>query len=142
MKFFLDINAYEISTAQQKGFNRTTGVVYPKPKAKQTKKMLTKAIAPHAPEEPLKGVLQLTVKYLYPWRKSESKANKSKERILKDTSPDTDNLNKMLKDIMEEQGFFKNDARVAIEHIEKWWCDEPTGVIVELVGAEDVRLER
>ena len=41
------------------------------------------------------------------------------------TKPDTDNLQKLLKDCMTTVGFWKDDALVAFEIIEKFWADPP-----------------
>ncbi len=45
---------------------------------------------------------------------------------------DTDNLQKMLKDCMTEVGFWNDDAQVVVEHVEKLWSDEPTGIAIEI----------
>lgn len=41
------------------------------------------------------------------------------------TKPDTDNLQKLLKDCMTDTGFWKDDAQVASEIAEKFWADNP-----------------
>jgi Holliday junction resolvase RusA-like endonuclease len=43
----------------------------------------------------------------------------------KGTSPDTHNLNKLLYDIMEDLGYWTNDALVASEINEKFWAERP-----------------
>ena len=47
------------------------------------------------------------------------------------SKPDTDNLVKMLKDVMTELGFWKDDAQVASEVIEKYWAQIP-GIYVKV----------
>ena len=47
------------------------------------------------------------------------------------TKPDTDNLNKALKDCMTELGFWADDAQVVEEQIGKYWSDTP-GIFVEI----------
>lgn len=47
------------------------------------------------------------------------------------TKPDTDDLNKALKDIMEDLDFYVNDSRVASETIEKFWAEIP-GIWIRL----------
>ena len=49
------------------------------------------------------------------------------------TKPDTDNLQKMLKDCMTEIGFWKDDAQVVKETVEKRWSDEPCGISIEII---------
>ena len=41
------------------------------------------------------------------------------------TKPDTDNLQKLLKDCMTDVGFWKDDAQVASEICEKFWAEIP-----------------
>jgi Holliday junction resolvase RusA-like endonuclease len=48
------------------------------------------------------------------------------------TKPDTDNLEKLLKDCMTEVGFWNDDAQVVKEIAEKVWTDEPTGISIEI----------
>ncbi|MBE6902906.1 MAG: RusA family crossover junction endodeoxyribonuclease, partial [Ruminococcaceae bacterium] len=47
------------------------------------------------------------------------------------TKPDTDNLNKLLKDCMTKLGFWKDDALVASEIIEKFYGEIP-GVYIRI----------
>lgn len=82
------------------------------------------ALASFAPSEPMIGPLRLVVKWLFP-------RGRHKDGTYKDTKPDTDNLNKMLKDEMTHTGFWKDDAQVASEIIEKFWA-EVTGIYIEI----------
>jgi len=41
------------------------------------------------------------------------------------SKPDTDNLQKLLKDVMTVNGFWKDDAQVASEICEKFWTKIP-----------------
>ena len=47
------------------------------------------------------------------------------------TKPDTDNLQKLLKDCMTACGFWKDDALVAAEMAEKFWAEIP-GIYVRI----------
>jgi Holliday junction resolvase RusA-like endonuclease len=38
----------------------------------------------------------------------------------------------MLKDCMTDVGFWKDDAQVVKETVEKRWSDEPTGISIEM----------
>ncbi len=49
----------------------------------------------------------------------------------KTSKPDTDNLVKLLKDVMTELHFWKDDAQVASEITEKFWSDLP-GIYVKV----------
>lgn len=53
------------------------------------------------------------------------------------TKPDTDNLQKLLKDCMTDVGFWEDDAQVASEICEKFWAEVP-GIYI---CAEEIREE-
>ena len=53
------------------------------------------------------------------------------------TKPDTDNLQKLLKDCMTQVGFWKDDAQVVSEKVQKRWSDEPTGIYIEIKELEE-----
>ena len=54
------------------------------------------------------------------------------------TKPDTDNLNKALKDCMTQLGFWADDAQVCEEHIGKYWSENP-GIWVEITQLLEIR---
>lgn len=64
------------------------------------------------------------VKWLFPISGNHSNGE------YKISKPDTDNLQKMLKDIMTELKFWKDDALVASEIVEKFYADIPGLFIV------------
>ena len=45
--------------------------------------------------------------------------------------PDTDNLVKLLKDCMTKVGFWKDDAQVTRDIVEKFWADIP-GIYIRI----------
>lgn len=51
------------------------------------------------------------------------------------TKPDTDNLQKLLKDCMTRCGFWKDDAQVASELCEKFWAEIP-GIFIHIEELE------
>lgn len=54
------------------------------------------------------------------------------------TKPDTGNLNKLLFDVMEDLGYWDNDARVASEITEKFWAKTPGIYIsIEKLGCDE-----
>lgn len=81
------------------------------------------------PQLPLKRALRLTVKWCFPAGDSHSDGE---YRI---TKPDTDNLNKLLKDCMTRAGYWKDDALVASEIIEKFWAKVP-GIYIRVEALE------
>lgn len=86
---------------------------------------LTAHLAGRRPPEPLDGPLSLMVKWCFP---AKDKTNGS----WRTSRPDTDNLNKLLKDCMTALGFWHDDAQVAQEIIEKFWADLP-GIYIRIV---------
>ena len=96
---------------------------------KEARSQIRHALAPHTPAEPYTGPIRLMVKWLFP-------AGSHRDGSYKTTRPDTDNLNKMLKDEMTKLGFWKDDALVASEIIEKFWAD-PAGIYIEIERLEN-----
>ena len=89
-------------------------------------------LTPHRPAKPLDGPVRLVVKWIWYTK------DKRKWGTYKTTRPDTHNLQKLFVDVMEDCGYFKDDARVASETVEKFW-DETPGIWVfveEINGAE------
>ncbi|QBX22040.1 resolvase [Streptococcus phage Javan629] len=82
-------------------------------------------LSAHKPDQKISGPIRLTVKWLFPMTKQ------SVNGQYKTSKPDTDNLNKLLKDCMTELGFWNDDAQVASEIIEKFWADN-VGIYVKV----------
>ena len=85
-------------------------------------------LAKHRPKEPMPGGVRLIVKWCFP-------RGVHPDGSYKTTKPDTDNLQKMLKDVMTDVGFWKNDAQVASEIVEKFWA-ETTGIFIRVEELE------
>lgn len=100
--------------------------VYDTPEIKAAKAKLAAHLGPHVPNERLTGPLQLVNKWCWP---TEGTSHANGE--WKTTRPDTDNVVKMLKDVMAKAGFFANDSQVASEVTEKFWADVP-GIYVRV----------
>lgn len=94
-------------------------IVYDSPELKEARAKLTAHLARHSPENMYTTAVRLTVKWLFPIK------GKHRDGEYKYTKPDTDNLQKMLKDCMTKLGFWKDDAYVASEIIEKFWAEVP-----------------
>ncbi len=73
------------------------------------------ALARHRPPEPLEGPVSLTVIWQWPLKTEKD----SQKATLKITRPDTDNLQKLLKDVMTSLNFWSDDAQVAEEVVRK-----------------------
>lgn len=78
----------------------------------------------HVPEKAMDGAIRLHVIYCFKCK------NGTRSGQPKITKPDTDNLQKLLKDCMTDVGFWKDDAQVACEIAEKYWSDVP-GIYVK-----------
>lgn len=128
MKFFLNIEP-PTATAQMKKVSIINGrpVFYEPASVKEAKRLLLRSLISHVPEVPLSGPLALHAVWLYPAGKSH------KAGTWRLTRPDTDNIEKLLKDCMTKCGFWKDDAQVVKEIVEKRWSDEPTGIEIEIV---------
>ena len=127
------------ATAQQKG-ERIVGKYiqhYKKKNVKAAEAILRDALLPYIPAEPIENrAVFLDVEWLFPYPKSAKKHKPGWTRF-KITRPDGDNLNKMLKDIMTDMGFWKDDALISRESVRKRYSDEP-GIIIMIGDAEIV----
>lgn len=83
----------------------------------------------HAPDAPFEGPVCLRVMWLY---------NRADGRTgWKDTRPDTDNLQKLLKDCMTRMRFWIDDAQVAREVVGKLWVNTLPRVRISVTPLED-----
>lgn len=115
-------------TAQQRRWTTRGGkpVTYPDKRAKRTRAALTAMLAPYAPRTPMTGPVRMSVSLVYPYRRSEKKSViKEAKRIPKVTRPDTDNLVKLLQDVMTQCGYWMDDNQVYDLHPVKYWGPEP-----------------
>ena len=104
-------------------------VFYDPPEVNQARLKLCGHLAKHKPEERYECGVRLISKWCFP----RGKHRQGEYRI---TKPDTDNIQKLLKDCMTTVGFWKDDALVASEVIEKFWADPPGIYIIVLELAE------
>ena len=96
------------------------------PELKATRAKLHAYLAPYAPPTPCSGPVRLLVKWLFP---TDGRHNDGEWRT---TKPDTDNLEKALKDEMTRLHFWRDDALVCSEVVEKFWADTP-GIFIKVV---------
>lgn len=121
------------ATAQQKGEMIIRGRIhhYKKRNVAAAEAILRDALLPYIPKEPITDKpIQLWVIWEFPYPKS-AKKHKPGWGRWKITRPDTDNLNKMLKDVMTDMGFWKDDALICSEIVEKLYTDEP-GIMIHI----------
>ena len=131
MRFKLKMNP-PTATAQQKGERICGGYIrhYKKKNVAQAEAILRDALLPYVPAEPIEGKpISLWVCWMFPYPKSAKKHQPGSSRA-KITRPDGDNLNKMLKDVMTDMGFWKDDALIYAELVQKIYNDEP-GILID-----------
>lgn len=98
---------------------------YDPPELKEARAKLTAHLAKHKPDKPYTKGVYLEVKWCFPLK------FKHKDGEYRTTKPDTDNLQKLLKDCMTEVGFWRDDALVASELCEKFWAQVP-GIFIKI----------
>lgn len=121
------------ATAQQKGERVVGGYIhhYKKKNVAQAEAILRDALLPYVPAESIEDKpIFFGAEWMFPYPKSAKKHMLGWNRQ-KITRPDTDNLNKLLKDVMTDMGFWKDDALICTEFIRKEYSDEP-GIIISV----------
>lgn len=125
--FFVHMDDIPRTTAQQKDITTRGGFprLVDSKNLKTAKTIWHYALANHVPKEMLKKPLRVKILYCF----KASKTNKAD--TFKTTSPDTDNLQKLPKDIMQALEYYKNDGEVAFDEAVKVFSDVP-GVLVKV----------
>ena len=127
LTFFLPIIPPTVTHQEKKvAVKNGKPIFYEPPELKDARAKLSSYLAPHAPKQPFKKALRLIVKWCFPI------TGKHADGEYKTTKPDTDNLQKLLKDVMTAVGFWKDDALVCSEITEKFYA-EKTGIFVMLM---------
>ena len=126
-EFFMPMKKVPTVTHQEKQVHVVNGkpVLYEPPELKAARAKLQAHLGQHVPDEKYTGPVRLTTWWCFPV------TGKNKNGEYKTSKPDTDNLVKLLKDVMTELHFWKDDAQVASEVIEKYWADLP-GIYVKV----------
>lgn len=130
------------ATAQQKGERVVGGYIhhYKKKNVARAEAILRDALLPYVPEAPITDQpVSLHVTWMFPYPKS-AKKHQPGEYRWKITRPDTDNLNKLLKDVMTDMGFWKDDALISMEMIMKVYSDEP-GIRIEVSEMDELAID-
>lgn len=125
-EFFMAMTKVPTCTHQEKQVTVIKGkpVFYDPPEVKTAKRKLMAYLTKFKPEKPFSKGCRLIVKWCFP----KGSHNDGEYRI---TKPDTDNLQKLLKDCMTVCGFWKDDALVASEIVEKFWAEIP-GIYIRI----------
>ncbi|HJC24958.1 MAG TPA: RusA family crossover junction endodeoxyribonuclease [Candidatus Eisenbergiella merdavium] len=113
-------------THQEKQVRVVNGkpVFYEPAELKAARSKLKAHLAQHRPEKPYGTPVELVVTWCFP-------RGKHKDGEYRATKPDTDNLQKLLKDCMTDTGFWKDDCLVCREIVEKFWAQIP-GIYIRI----------
>lgn len=104
-------------------------VFYDPPALESARELLTVMLKRYRPKKPYSGGVRLTVRWMFP-------RGRHRDGEWRITRPDTDNLQKLLKDCMTRCGFWKDDALVASETVEKLWAEAP-GIYIRIEELEE-----
>lgn len=131
--FFLPMEKVPTVTHQEKQVRVIRGkpVFYEPDRLQAARSKLEACLAGYAPDVPLRGPVGLLVKWCFPI------TGKHRDGEWKTSKPDTDNLQKLLKDCMTKLGYWKDDAQVCSEIVEKFWA-KISGLYIEVVELEDL----
>lgn len=99
-------------------------VFYDGPELKAARQKLDAYLSKYKPTQRYESGIRLIVKWCFP-------RGKHKDGEYRITKPDTDNLQKLLKDCMTDCHFWKDDALVASEIVEKFWAEIP-GIYIRI----------
>ena len=111
------------ATAQQHKISK--GRFYDPPEVKAARAKLIANLARYKPADKYTGPVRLVTKWCFPI------TGKHKDGEYKYTRPDTDNLQKLLKDCMTACGYWVDDALVCSEVVEKFWAAVP-GIYISI----------
>ena len=111
------------ATAQEKQVRIVRGkpIFYEPEKVKEAKRQLMNSLmaVSERPSDPIEGPIRLSVLWMFRIK------GKHDDMEWKISRPDTDNLQKLLKDCMTKAGYWKDDAQVVSEMVEKRWAVHP-----------------
>lgn len=100
-------------------------VFYDPPEVNKARLKLTAHLAKYKPAKKYTSGVRLIAKWCFPC------CGNHKDGEYRTTKPDTDNLQKLLKDCMTSCGYWVDDALVASEVAEKFWADVP-GIYIRI----------
>lgn len=135
LNFFMEIEPPK-TTAQEKKICVVGGRprFYEPAKLKAAKLQLMTELKKFAPKEPLRGAVSLRCTWIFT-KKTLPKKEGYEYRV---SRPDTDNLQKLLKDCMTKTGFWKDDSQVVIELCTKINTRGKSGIIITV---EEIKRE-
>ena len=106
-------------------------VFYDPPELKDARAKIMAHLSTHVPAMKISEPVILDVKWLYQIKGKHKHGEWRKEK------PDTDNLQKLLKDCMTAAGFWTDDALVVRETVEKRWVEHHPGMYIGIMMAAE-----
>ena len=127
IEFFMPMKKVPTVTHQMKKVHVVNGkpVFYEPDELKRARSQLTGLLSKNAPQAKFKRSVRLVTKWCFPI------TGKHHDGEYKYTKPDTDNLQKLLKDCMTATGYWTDDALVVSEITEKFWAAVP-GIYIRI----------
>jgi len=127
IEFFMPMDPPTATSQEHQIMVKNGKPVFYKPeRVRAAKQKLLAHLAKHKPEQPYTCGVQLVTKWCFAPHNRNQKSG-----TYRITKPDTDNLQKMLKDCMTDCGFWQDDALVCSEIVEKFWADIP-GIYIRI----------
>lgn len=125
MDFFMAMDPPAITHQEHKvAVIKGKPVFYDPPELKAARQKLIGYLYQHKPVKRYECGVRLITRWCFP----KGRHQNGEYRIIK---PDTDNLQKLLKDCMTACNFWRDDALVASELVEKFWSDIP-GIYIRI----------
>ena len=127
IEFFMPMKKVPTVTHQMKKVHVVNGkpIFYEPDELKRARSQLTGLLSKNAPQVKFGRSVRLVTKWCFPI------TGKHHDGEYKYTKPDTDNLQKLLKDCMTATGYWTDDALVVSEITEKFWADVP-GIYIRI----------
>lgn len=126
--FFMPMIPPKVTHQEKKiTVNKKTGKpqVYEPAELKAARAKLEAHLAQHIPKALARGAVRLVVKWCFPVTEGHEAGD------YMTVKPDTDNLQKLLKDVMTKLKYWKDDAQVASEISEKFYAQFP-GIFIQI----------
>lgn len=126
IEFFMSMQPPTVTHQEKRVMIRDGKPVFYEPAELKAARQKLRAYLLHSrPEKPADVPVELVVKWCFPV------SGKHHNGEYRSTKPDTDNLQKLLKDCMTDVGYWKDDALVCRELVEKFWSDIP-GIYIRI----------
>jgi Holliday junction resolvase RusA-like endonuclease len=119
----------DITVVKSKKTGKHIPIVYEPTELKAVRSKLEAHLSKHIPDKSFVGATQIVAKWLFPITGSH------KNGEWKITKPDLENLEKMPFDIMQDLGFYKNDAILCSKITQKFYATIP-GIFISIESLE------